>query len=115
MGYFDKLIRAFNCPEGDIKELLDVMDEEQLNQTLLYVKESFPNAEEKATDARIERIESNVCLFEVQIKELEEARRFLTDKSHTYDRAIRHLSAAVICLATGFVAYVSAQIILSLV
>ena len=116
MGYFENgFLGNPNSGKATIKEMLDVMDEDQVEKTLGFMRASFPDVEKKVRDAQMERVEHNIHYLEASIHELDNSRERMNDALYGNNAAIRRLSIAVIAFAAGWTAYVTTQIILSLV
>ena len=116
MGYFENgFLGNPKSSKATIKEMLNVMDEDQVEKTLGFMRASFPDVEKKVRDAMMERIDGNIHYFAARIHELDNSRERMNDALYGNNAAIRRLNVAVICLVTGFAVYATAQIILSLV
>lgn len=115
MGYFENFLGNPNSDKVTVKEMLDVMDEDQVEKTLGFMRASFPDVEKKVRDAMMERVECNIHYFEAQLQELENSRERMNDALYANNAAIRRLSVTVIALAAGLFAFIAVLTTLSLV
>ena len=114
MEYLGSFIRNYNANKRDLKEILGVLDAQQLEKTADYVKESFPDIEKKLWDDRIERLKKIIVHFDGQIKDLEDAKKIALEDLCAEKTKLKNLSMAVSLLGLALIVYVVAQIMISL-
>lgn len=116
MEYFKNgFLGNLNSSKSAIKEMLDVMDEDQVEKTLGFMRASFPDVDKNVQDALMRRIEGNIHYFEAQIQELDNSRDRMNDALHGTKAAIQRLNVAFIALAVGWAAIIAVLTTLSLV
>lgn len=109
MGYFDHEVRSA------LDDYLDDMTDEELNAAKAHIEELIPDVRERRIDRRLKHLDIRCDHARAALSRYEDRQDLLYGVVDGNCKSLRRLSTAVVALAAGWVAYVTMQIILSLV